>query len=126
MVNRPLINVMYQNNCFCCTARESARCTHVSPPTPPRSSQSTELSSLRSTAGTPELPALHLLVNTCPPQSPSSFHSSSPPRVPWSISTSVSPLLPHEWVHLCHFSRSHMYALIHSICFSLTYFTLYD
>ena len=42
------------------------------------------------------------------------------------FSTSVSLFLPCKWVHLYHFSRFHIYALIYNICFSLTYFTLYD
>ena len=37
------------------------------------------------------------------------------------ISVSISAL-----VHLYHFSRFHKYVLIYDICFSLTYFTLYD
>ena len=43
------------------------------------------------------------------------------------FSTSVSQLLPCKPVHLYHFSRFHIHALIYDICFSLSdYFTLYD
>ena len=36
------------------------------------------------------------------------------------FSASVSLFLPCKPVHLCHFSRFHMYALIYTICFSLS------
>ena len=36
------------------------------------------------------------------------------------FSTSVSQFLPCKLVHLYHFSRFHMYALIYDICFSLS------
>ena len=36
------------------------------------------------------------------------------------FTTSVSPFLPWKYVHQCHFSRFHMYALISYICFSLS------
>ena len=42
------------------------------------------------------------------------------------FSTFVPLFLPWKQVHLYHFSRFHTYVLIYDICFSLTYFTLYD
>ena len=43
------------------------------------------------------------------------------------FSMSVSLLLPCKQIHQYHFSRLHIYALLHEICFSLlTYFTLYN
>ena len=41
-------------------------------------------------------------------------------------SISASLLLPCKLIHQCHFSRSHICVVIHNICFSLTYFTLYN
>ena len=58
---------------------------------------------------------------------PSTPHCHFPPLVSISLfSTSVSQFLPYKPVHLYHFPRFHIYALIYNICFSLTYFTLYD
>ena len=52
-----------------------------------------------------------------PPPLPRHF----PPLVSIRLfSTSVSLFLPCKPVHLCHFSRFHIYALIHNICFSLS------
>ena len=36
------------------------------------------------------------------------------------FSISTSPFLPYKQVHLYHFSRFHIYALIYNICFSLS------
>ena len=59
-----------------------------------------------------------------PPPPPHNF----PPLVSISLfSTSVSLFLPCKSVHLYHFSRFHIYALMYDICsLFLTYFTLYD
>ena len=54
---------------------------------------------------------------TPPPPSPRCF----PPLVSICLfSTSVSQFLPCKLVHLYHFSRFHIYALIYGICFSLS------
>ena len=42
------------------------------------------------------------------------------------LSMSASLFLPCEQVDQCYFSRFHIYTLIYDICFSLTYFTLYN
>ena len=61
-------------------------------------------------------------VYICQPQSPSSSHPTPfPPLVSIRLfSTSVSLFLPCKLVHLYHFSRFHIYALIYDICFSLS------
>ena len=52
-----------------------------------------------------------------PPPPPRRF----PPLVSIPLfSTSVSQILPCKLVHLYHFSRLHIYALIYDICFSLS------
>ena len=54
---------------------------------------------------------------TPPPPPPRGF----PPLVSIRMfSTSVSQFLPCKLVHLYHFSRFHIYALIYDICFSLS------
>ena len=65
-----------------------------------------------------------LLVYICQSQSPNSSHHHLP-SLPSLFSPSVSLLLPCKPVHLYHFSRLHLYALIYVFVF-LTYFTLYD
>ena len=56
-----------------------------------------------------------------PPLSPPPCHF--PPLVSIRLfSTSVSLFLPCKLVHLYHFSRFHIYALIYDICFSLSDF----
>ena len=67
---------------------------------------------------------LYILVYICQSQSPSSSHHPRP-RFPSLVSirlfsTSVSLSLPCKPVHLYHFSRFPMYALIYDICFSLS------
>jgi len=54
-----------------------------------------------------------MLLSSFVPLSPSPTISISP------FSTSVSPFLPHKYVHQYHFSRFHIYVLIYDICFSL-------
>ena len=63
---------------------------------------------------------------------PSQSSSSSPPPSPlvstclFSICLIENKHVLYRQVHLYHFSRFHIYALIYNICFSLlTYFTLY-
>ena len=52
---------------------------------------------------------------------PSPLHRGFPPLVSIRFfSTSVSQLLPCKLVHLYHFSRFHIRALIYDICFSLS------
>ena len=52
---------------------------------------------------------------------PSPPHRGFPPLVSIRLfSTSVSQLLPCKLVHLYHFSRFHIHALIYDICFSLS------
>ena len=52
---------------------------------------------------------------------PSPPHRGFPPLVSIRLfSTSVSQLLPCKQVHLYHFSRFHIHALIYDICFSLS------
>ena len=66
----------------------------------------------------------------CQSQSPNSsrHHPTPPPRhFPHLVSirlfsTSVSLILPCKLVHLYHFSRFHIYALIYDTCFSLSDF----
>ena len=66
---------------------------------------------------------IHISVYTCRSQSP----NSSPPHPHHFLplvsirffSTSVSRFLPCKLVHLYHFSRFHIYAVIYDICFSL-------
>ena len=63
---------------------------------------------------------------TCQSQSPNSSHHHPtpcyfPPLVSIRLfSTSVSLFLPCKLVHLYHFSRFHIYALIYDICFYLS------
>ena len=80
------------------------------------------------TAGSYQLSILYILVYICQSQSPSSSpHPHFPPLVPIRLfSTSVSLFLPCKPVHLYHFSKFHIHALIYDICFSLSDFTLYD
>ena len=64
-----------------------------------------------------------MLVYICQSQSPDSYHHPSPTSPLVSIhlfSTSVSLFLPCKPVHLYHFSRFLIYALIYDICFSLS------
>ena len=69
---------------------------------------------------------LYTSLYTCQSQSPNSghpipLHRSFPPLVSICLfSTSVSQLLPCNPVHLYHFSRFHIHALIYNICFSLS------
>ena len=78
------------------------------------------------TAGSYYLSILSILVYICKSQSPNSSHhhhppSGFPPLVSICLfSTSVSLFLPCKPVHLHHFSRFQIYALIHDICFSLS------
>ena len=81
-------------------------------------------SSLCYTAVSYQLSILCILVYICQSQSPNSSHPSSP-RFPPLVSiclssTSVSLFLPYKLVHLYHFSRFHIYALIYDICFSVS------
>ena len=70
---------------------------------------------------------LYILVDICQSQSPNSSPHCFPPLVSICLfSTSVSLFLPCKPVHLYHFSRFHIYALIYDICFSLSDFTLFD
>ena len=68
----------------------------------------------------------------CQSQTPNSTHPPLPSHFPPLVSirlfsTCVSLFLSCKRIHLYHFSRFHIYALIYDICFSfLTYFTLYD
>ena len=80
------------------------------------------------TAGSYQLYVLYILVYICQSQSPnSSLPPCFSPLVSINLlSTSVSLFLPCKLVHLYHFSRFHIHALIHNICFSLSDFTLYD
>ena len=72
---------------------------------------------------------LYILVYICQSQSPnSSHHHHHHPCVPPFVSirlfsTPVSLFLPCKTVHLYHFPRFHIYALIYNICFLfLTHF----
>ena len=65
------------------------------------------------------------IVYICQSQSPNSSHNHSYPCFLPLVSillfsTSVSLFLPCKPVHLYHFSRFHIYALIYDICFSLS------
>ena len=78
------------------------------------------------TAGSYQLSILYILVYICQSQSPNSSHHHHSP-MPLSplvsirlFSTSVSLFLPCKLVHLYHFSRFHIYALMYDICFSLS------
>ena len=53
---------------------------------------------------------------TPPPPSPAAF----PPWCPYVCSLHLCLFLPCKPVHLYHFSRFHIYALIYNICFSLS------
>ena len=104
---------------------ESAICIHISPlfwiSFPLRSPQSTEQSSLCYTVCCHQLSILYIVVYIRQSQSRSSSHSPHPPLVSIHLfSTSVSPFLLCRQVHLYHFSRFHIYALIYNICFSLS------
>ena len=60
-------------------------------------------------------------VNPNLPVHPTTTPSHFPPLVSICLfSTSVSLFLPCKLVHLYHFSRFHIYALIYDICFSLS------
>ena len=61
-----------------------------------------------------------MLLSQFVPPSPSPAEYTSP------FSMSASLFLPCEQVDQYYFSRFHMYTLIYDICFSLTYFTLYN
>ena len=70
---------------------------------------------------------IHIIMYICQSQSPNSSHhhhhhpAAFPPLVSISLfSTSMSQLLPCKPVHLYHFSRFHIYALIYDICFFLS------
>ena len=64
--------------------------------------------------------SMSILISQFIPPTPSPTVSTCP------FSMSVSLFLPCKQVHLHHFSKFHIYALIHDICFSLSHFTLYD
>ena len=78
------------------------------------------------TAGSYQLSILYILLYISQSQPPnSSHHHQPPPCLPPLVSirlfsTSVSLFLPCKAVHLYHFSRFHLYALIYNICFSLS------
>ena len=77
------------------------------------------------TAGSYQLSILYILVYICQSQSPNSSHHPTPCHFPQLVSihlfsTSMSQFLPCKTVHLYHFSRFHIYALIYDICFSLS------
>ena len=96
---------------------ESAIRIHISPPSwislPPRSPQSSEQNSLCYTVGSHQLSVLYIVVYVYQSQSPNSSHLPSPRLVSIRLfSTSVSLFLLCKQVHLYHFSRSHIYALI--------------
>ena len=104
---------------------ESAICIHISPlfwiSFPFSSPQSTEQSSLCYIVGSHQLSVLYIVVYICQSQSPNSSHPSFPPLVSiYLFSTSVSLFPLCKQVHLYHFSRFHLYALIYDICFSLS------
>ena len=65
------------------------------------------------TAGSYQLSVLYILVYTCQSQSPNSSHHHHHPC----FSTSASLFLPCKPVHLYHFSRFHIYALIYDTSF---------
>ena len=86
-----------------------------------RSPQSTKQSSLCFIVTFHQLSILYIIVYICP--SSLSVHPTSPLTLLVSIhlfSTSTSLVLLCKQVHLCHFSRFHIYALIYDICFSLS------
>jgi len=69
-----------------------------------------------------------LVVYICESQSPDSFLLPFLPLVPIRLFfMSVSLFLLFTYIHLYHFSRFHIYALIYDICFFLflTYFAVY-
>ena len=88
---------------------------------PSRLSQSTGLSSPCYTAASHQLSILHMIVRV---RQPSSLKSSCPllPLIVFrsSFSASASLFLPCKQVHLYHFSRFHIYVLMHNNCFSLS------
>ena len=64
---------------------------------------------------------IHVNPNRTLQHTPSTPHHSFPPLVSIRLfSTSVSQLLPCNPVHLYHFSRFHIHALINNICFFLS------
>ena len=60
-----------------------------------------------------------MAVYICQSQLPNSSHLPSLP-CPCLFSVSASLFLPHQCVYQYHFSRFHIYALIHDICFYLS------
>ena len=44
----------------------------------------------------------------------------SPPVSTYPFSTSASLFLPCKYVHVYHFSRCHLYALLYNVCFPLS------
>ena len=109
---------------FCCTTTWISRMyTYIpsvlnSPPThspshPSRSSQRTKLSFLLVTGFTHDRLCMSRLLSQFVPHSPS--HTIVTPSL-----FSPSPFPSYRSGHQYHFSRSHMYALISDICFSLS------
>ena len=77
------------------------------------------------TAGSYELSILYVLVYICQSQSPNSSHHHHHPRLsPLGVHTFVLyicvSISASKQVHLYHFSRFRIYALIYDICFSLS------
>ena len=68
---------------------------------------------------------LYIVVYKCWYQSPNPSHSPFPFDIHM-FSMSVSLFLLCKQVHLYHFSRFHIYALIYHVCFSLSDFTLWQ
>ena len=60
-----------------------------------------------------QLPISYIAVCVCESKPSNSPH---PPLPPYLFSTSVSLFLLCKWIHLYHFSRFHIYALICNIC----------
>ena len=72
-------------------------------------------------AGSHQISIPYTVVYTCQSQSPNSSHPTFPALVSIRLfSMSVSLFLLCKQAHLYHFSRFHIYALIHNICFSLS------
>ena len=74
------------------------------------------------TAGSYWLSILYLLVYICQSQPPNSSDHPLPlsPVCPYVCSLPLCLFLPWRLVHLYHFSRFHVYALIYDLCFSLS------
>ena len=95
---------------------------------PSRWSQSTKMIFLCYVAASHQLAILHLVVYICPCHSLTSSQLTLPPPCVLKSILYICVFIPVLPLGLSEpfFFRFHIYVLAYGICFSLTYFTLYD